>query len=107
MTILQRMLQRSFKIIVVLLFFSVTASAQFTRIVKTGERNHQTVDSMPSYGLKRSIIAPNHYANQLGFFCRQELKFEKMAPIPFRFRLGSIDYVNWMERKPNAVMLSR
>lgn len=101
------MLQRSFKIIVVLLFFSLTVSAQYTRIVKTGERNQQNADSMPSYGLKRSIIAPDHYSSRLGFFCRQELKIEKLITIPLLFRLGSIDYVNWIERKPNAVMPSR
>ena len=42
------------------------------------------------------------YNNSLGFICRAELKLDKITPVPFRFRLGSLEYVNWMERKPNA-----
>ncbi|MGL6266633.1 MAG: hypothetical protein ACRC2O_01865 [Chitinophagaceae bacterium] len=44
-------------------------------------------------------VRPDFYNMQLGFFCRQEWKIEKSARIPFRFRLGSIDYVNKMEGK--------
>jgi hypothetical protein len=43
------------------------------------------------------------YVSTLGVICRQEIKLDKITPLPFRFRLGSLDYVNWMERKPNAV----
>jgi hypothetical protein len=41
--------------------------------------------------------------SSLGFICRQELKLDKLTHIPIRFRLGSLDYVNWMEQKPNAI----
>lgn len=53
----------------------------------------------------RLIIAPisylpgNYYSSQLGFFCRQEIKFEKATGIPFRFRLGSVQQVDWLEGK--------
>ena len=43
------------------------------------------------------------YARNLGFICRTELKLDKISPLPFRFRLGSLEYVNWMEGKPNAI----
>ena len=39
------------------------------------------------------------YVNNLGFFCRQELKMDKVLAIPIRFRLGSREYVDWMEGK--------
>lgn len=50
-------------------------------------------------------VSPVFYANSLGFICKTELKLDKITPVPFRFRLGSLDYVNWLERKPNAIQL--
>ncbi|XZF15677.1 hypothetical protein ACTHGU_06035 [Chitinophagaceae bacterium MMS25-I14] len=35
-----------------------------------------------------------------GFFCRQEVKMDRKLPLPLRFRLGSLQYCNWLEQKP-------
>jgi hypothetical protein len=45
------------------------------------------------------FLSPGYYASQLGFFCKQEIKLEKTAKIPFKFRLGSVDDCDRMEGK--------
>ncbi len=55
----------------------------------------------------KQIISPDYYVSQLGFFCKQEIKLEKVTKIPFRFRLGSIEECDKMEgkRRNNAPVL--
>ena len=48
-------------------------------------------------------LSPGFYVQCLGYFCKQEIKLEKITSIPIRFRLGGFDYVNWLEQKPNAI----
>lgn len=49
-----------------------------------------------------SPIRPDFYAANLGFFCKQEIKFEKSTKISFKFRLGSVQQCDWLEGKQNA-----
>ena len=35
----------------------------------------------------------------LPFFCRIEHQMGKKLPVQFKFRLGSVDYVDWLEGK--------
>ena len=56
-----------------------------------------------------SKIKPNNWpaANlatcDYGFFCKQELKADKVTPMPIRFRLGNKEMTDWLESKPGAV----
>ena len=47
-------------------------------------------------------LAADYYTKDFGFFCKKELQFEKATKLPFRFRLGSVQYCDWMEGKKTA-----
>ena len=44
-------------------------------------------------------LPADFYTRDFGFFCKKELEFEKMAHVPLKFRLGSLEYCNYLEGK--------
>ena len=46
-----------------------------------------------------TILDGDFYVQHLGFFCSKEYKLEKTTHIPLRFRLGSLEYCNYLEGK--------
>jgi len=80
-----------------LAFFYKYAGKKQT-IIKT---DIEPVIIMPSFSC--TVINANHYTTNFGFFCKKELQFEKVTKIPLRFRLGSLQYNDYLEGKPNTV----
>jgi hypothetical protein len=125
------MWQRSHKIIVVLLFFiSVMAHAQSFQNKKDRTQLFWKKDKTPFVGIEwdhypssvllnfrspvflsntsinkitRYNFSQDYCEHGLGFFCKQEMKFEKYTSIPLRIRIGSLEYTNFLEQKPNAL----
>ena len=58
--------------------------------------------ALNSFAQISDYIRPNFYCSNLSFFCRKEWQLEKSITVPFRFRLGSPEYVDRMEGKHNA-----
>lgn len=52
--------------------------------------------------LSCSVISADFYTQGFGFFCKKELQFEKATKIPLRFRLGTLQYNDYLEGKPNT-----
>ena len=66
--------------------------------------------NFPNWGInyttlnqEENYLSKLFYVQSLGIVCRQEYKFEKNTSIPLRARLGSLNYTDYMEQKPNAV----
>jgi hypothetical protein len=48
----------------------------------------------------RSLLhLPSFSENELPFFCKMEHKWAKKMPVAVKFRLGSVEYVDWLEGK--------
>ena len=48
------------------------------------------------------VLPRNFYSQHLGFFCKKEVQLQKLTTLPVYFRLGTKEYVDYLEKKPNA-----
>jgi hypothetical protein len=55
--------------------------------------------SIESVRYPSNVIMTTYDVNRLPFFCKIEHRIERSGKIPFRFRLGDLNYVNMLENK--------
>jgi len=53
--------------------------------------------------IKIKNIPANYYTQHLSVFCKKEVQIQKTTGLNLFFRLGNKEYVDYLERKPNAV----
>jgi hypothetical protein len=59
-----------------------------------------------NFQTKINLDAYRYRPQQLPFFCRMEHKIEQKSNIPFRFRIGDLNYVNALENKINTYIFA-
>ena len=90
-----------------MIFVANSVAAQQIKLQSPAVKGFTNTFLLPSfpdnmYNVEKRVINPGFYVNNLGFFCKKELKFEAATGIPFKFRLGSLQYCDRMEGKKNA-----
>ncbi|TCZ63404.1 hypothetical protein [Flaviaesturariibacter aridisoli] len=74
-----------------LLFFCLDCDAQLGK---------PRPDSIAPISIK--TVPPDFYTRRLSFFCRTEWSLQKATGRPVFLRLGSKEYVDYLEQKPGA-----
>jgi hypothetical protein len=92
-----------------IIFACITARSQSNLLFNTNNIASKNLFSISMKDSTKSIspsmlVSPLFYCNNLGFICKQEIKFQKIIKVPFVFRLGSLQYVNYLEGKKGALV---
>lgn len=95
-----------------ILFFCTVFVADSVAAQENSSKTNAVKDFMKSYQVRppflnttnspKNVLPASFYVKNLGFFCKQELKFQAATGIPFKFRLGSVPYCDWMEGKKST-----
>jgi len=57
-------------------------------------------DTVPFTHIK--TVPPQFYTQHLSFFCQKERRLQQVTRLPLYIRLGTKEYVDYLEQKPNA-----
>lgn len=50
------------------------------------------------------VLPQNFYIQHLSFFCKKEVQVQKLTALPLFIRLGSKEYVDYLEQKPGSMI---
>lgn len=99
------MKNRIFLFFCMIIVINTTSAQQSQLQVNTGkllQLSPSVFEKEPSPSFStNTVISPDFYKKNLSFFCRQELLWQAATRVPFKFRLGSVQYCDWMEGKGN------
>ncbi len=80
---------------------NLTFSTQFPLLqAPPYQKSNQAVNPVATSTSLAPIAQPSIYRlEHLAFFCRIEVELEKATRFPVKFRLGDVQYVDWLEGK--------
>lgn len=73
--------------------------AQNFELIKSKQAIHSGIEAPPNLSSPEWSVLRQH---EQAFFCRIEHQLSLKIQIPFKFRLGSVQYVDWLEGKPGC-----
>jgi hypothetical protein len=85
------------------MLFLFLATAMLNSLEASSQLNLKRPTDTPGRKISLSPLPQNFYKQNLGYFCKKELQLQKATSLPIFIRLGSKEYIDYLERKPNAL----